>query len=260
MASRSIAKADRLHPRAALRVFLIAIALVLCVLPHLLWRVVGARSPWPRMFLRVSGRIAGARVSLVGTPVPTNVLYIANHVSWLDILLTAGRTGCAFVAKADMVDWPILGWLATLNNSVYVEREKRLDVGAQRDAIQTALKTGQPITLFPEGTTGDGRTLLTFRSSLLATVAPPPSGVAIQPLAIDYGPDAPAIAWTDAESVGHNALRLMARRDRLNVTLRFLDPLDPADFTDRKAMAAHSRDAIAAALGLPDSSAPKEGR
>ena len=183
-----------------------------------------------------------------GTPVKRDVLYIANHVSWLDILTLSGHTGCAFVAKADMIDWPILGWMASLNNSVYVARDNRLDVGAQKVAIQTALLTSQPIALFPEGTTANGRELLPFRSSLLATVAPPPSGITIQPVAIDYGAIAPDIAWTDDESVGVNALRIMGRKDRLDVTLHFLEPLDHADFADRKAMAKHSRDEIAAAL------------
>ena len=248
MASRSIARTERPHPRALVRVAGIALALLLIAVPHMIWRLFNRRSPFAGLFLRLAGRIAGAKVSVRGTPIRHDVLYIANHVSWLDILILSGKTGCAFVAKADMVDWPVLGWMATLNNSVYVQREKRLDAGAQRDAIQAALLTGQPIALFPEGTTANGRELLPFRSSLLATVAPPPSGVAIQPVAIDYGAIAPEIAWTDEESVGKNALRIMARKGRLPVTLHFLDPLDHADFEDRKAMSAHSREEIAAVL------------
>jgi 1-acyl-sn-glycerol-3-phosphate acyltransferase len=147
-----------------------------------------------------------------------------------------------------MAPWPIIGWLATLNNSVYVQREKRLDVGAQRDAIQAALKTRQAIALFPEGTTADGTALLPFRSSLIASVTPPPEGISIQPVAIDYGAVGPEIAWVDDEPVGRNALRLLSRPGRFPVTLKFLAPLDHADFDDRKAIAAHSRAEIEAAL------------
>lgn len=231
-----------------MRVFAIITALILCVIPHGAWRLLRIRSPWPQLFLSLSARIAGARVTVRGKPVKRDVLYIANHISWLDILTLSGNTGCAFVAKADMIDWPVFGWMASLNNSVYVSRENRLDVGAQKIAIQTALVTGQAIALFPEGTTANGRDLLPFRSSLLATVAPPPSGITVQPVAIDYGASAPDIAWTEDESVGVNALRIMGRKQRLNVILHFLEPLDPADFSDRKAMAAHSRDEIAAVL------------
>jgi lyso-ornithine lipid O-acyltransferase len=243
-------KTDPVRPRAIWRIFLILLAFGLCVLPHLLLRVLSVPSPFARLFLSLSGRAAGARVTVRGMPVTRDVLYIANHVSWLDILVLSGRTGCAFVAKADMAPWPVLGWMATLNNSVYVERDSRLGAGQQASAVQEALKTHQPITLFPEGTTGNGRELLTFRSSLIAAVTPPPEGITIQPVALDYGPDSPSIAWTDEESVGRNALRVMGRPGRIPVTLHFLEPLDHSDFADRKAIAAHSRAEIEAALGL----------
>ena len=248
MASLSIARVDRTHPRAWFRVALIALGLIALLPLHGLWRLFGAYSPWPTKFLQWAGKSAGADVTVRGTPLKKNVLFIANHVSWLDILVLAGKSGSAFVARADMAPWPVIGWMATLNNSVYVAREQRLDVGTQALAMKTALETGQPLTLFPEGTTGNGRELLPFRSSLVASVAPPPQGISIQPVAIDYGPAAPEIAWIDDEPVGINALRVMSRPGRLAVTLHFMEPLDHADFADRKAIAAHSRDAIAAVL------------
>jgi lyso-ornithine lipid O-acyltransferase len=250
MASLSIAKTERTHPRAYTRLAGIALWLLICVPLHALWRLVRAQSPWPRLFLRGGAWLSGMRVSFQGDRLLSNVLYIANHVSWLDILVLAGRSGTAFVAKADMESWPVLGWLASLNNSIYVKREARLDVASQAAAMSEALLTGQPLALFPEGTTGDGLTLLPFRSSLLATVSPPPPGIAIQPLAIDYGSRAGVIAWTGDESVGTNALRVLSMPGTTPVILHFLEPLDHADFPDRKAITAHSRSAIAAKLGV----------
>jgi lyso-ornithine lipid O-acyltransferase len=250
MASQSIAPAERPHPRAWARVALIALALILMLPLHLLVRRFTYFSPFSRLFLRFAAWAAGVTIRVEGPRRLRNVLYIANHVSWLDVLVLSGRTGCAFVAKADMAPWPVLGWMATLNNSVYVSRENRLDVGAQRDALQAALKTRQAIALFPEGTTGPGTHLLPFRSSLVASVAPPPEGISIQPVAIDYGVDAAEIAWTDDESVGVNALRVMGRKRRIIATLKFLEPLDHADFADRKAIAKHSQVEIEAALGM----------
>jgi lyso-ornithine lipid O-acyltransferase len=241
-------KTEPVHPRAWLRVLAIFLAFIFCIIPHGVWRLFGRRSPWPQRFLGLSARASGTRVTVRGKPILKDVLYIANHVSWLDILTLSGETGCAFVAKADMVDWPILGWMASLNNSVYVARENRLDVGAQKNAIETALLTSQPVALFPEGTTADGRALLPFRSSLLATVAPPPPGVKVQPIAIDYGSIASDIAWTEDESVGVNALRIMGRKRRMEVILHFLEPLNHDDFADRKAMARHCSGEIAAVL------------
>jgi lyso-ornithine lipid O-acyltransferase len=229
---------------------LMAGALLVLLPLHLLVRRFTRFSPFSRLFLRFCAWASGVDIRIEGPRLLRSVLYIANHVSWLDILILSGRTGCAFVAKADMAPWPVIGWLATLNNSVYVQRENRLDVGAQRDAIQAALQTRQAIALFPEGTTGSGDVLLPFRSSLVASVTPPPEGIAIQPVAIDYGALAPDIAWVGEETFGANALRVLARPGRFVVTLRFLEPLDHADFNDRKAIAAHSRSEIAAALGL----------
>ncbi len=250
MASHSIAKPERIHPRAAARVVLIVLAFAAMLPMHGLWRMFRLHSPWPRLFTKVSRKITGVKVEITGQPRRVDVLYVANHISWIDILLLAGETGSAFVARADMAPWPVLGWMATLNNSVYVARDQRLDVGAQAVAMKAALQTRQPLTLFPEGTTAGGLALLPFRSSLFAAVAPPPEGIAIQPVAIDYGPEAPEIAWTDDESVGVNALRLMARHRPILVTLHFMEPIDISLLGDRKAITAHARDAIAARLGL----------
>ncbi|MEQ1510003.1 MAG: lysophospholipid acyltransferase family protein [Sphingopyxis sp.] len=251
MASPSLARTEAgTHPRAWARLGAVALLLGLCVPLHGLWRLFRFSSPWPRLFLRGSAMACGMDVRIAGPRRQTNVLYIANHVSWLDILVLAGRTGSAFVAKADMAPWPVVGWLATLNNSVYVQREQRLDSKAQAAAIGAALETGQALTLFPEGTTGDGSVLLPFRSSLLAAVAPPPDGIAIQPVAIDYGPAASPIAWVGEEPFGVNAMRILSRPGRTPVLLHFLDPLDVSDFTHRKLITLHCREAICTALKI----------
>jgi lyso-ornithine lipid O-acyltransferase len=241
---------DRVHPRAWAKLGLIVLWFLIIIIPHLLWRLFSKRSPFAIWFLHGAGWAAGARVTVKGTPIRHKALYIANHVSWMDILVLAGKSGTAFVAKADMESWPVLGWLATQNNTVYVKREDPRDVKNQANDLQKALLSAQPVTLFPEGTTANGLELLPFRSSLIAAVVPAPEAISIQPVAIDYGDQAGSIAWTDAESVGNNALRIMGQRWRIPITLHFLAPLSHADFADRKAIALHSRAEIAAALGF----------
>lgn len=250
MASRSIAKAERVHPRAWLRIAAIVAVLLVFILPHMVWRLFDKKSPIAGLFLKSVGWIAGADVTIRGTPVRTKALYIANHISWLDVPALAGQTGCAFVAKADMKPWPLIGWLTTSNNTVYVEREARHTAHHQATALQRGLLSGQPITLFPEGTTADGSALLPFRSSLISAVTPAPDEISIQPIALDYGPIVGEIAWVGEESFGANALRVLSRPGRFPVRIHFLAPLSHADFADRKAIAAHSRAEIAAALGL----------
>ena len=117
MASRSIARTDTANVRAWFKIGGIALVLAVIILPHLVWRMFDRQSPIAGLFLGIAAKIAGADVRVSGQPVRRNVLYIANHVSWLDILVLAGRTRCAFVAKADMKPWPLIGWLTTSNNT-----------------------------------------------------------------------------------------------------------------------------------------------
>jgi lyso-ornithine lipid O-acyltransferase len=224
------------------------LVLVPCVLAHGLWRLLRQSSPWPRLFLRTGARIAGARVRLIGTPVRRNVVYVSNHINWLDILAIAGRTGSAFVAKAEIKTAPIVGWLADLNHTVYVDREDRSGVAEQINRLREAIVDTWSITIFPEGTTNDGQSLLPFKSSLLKILEPPPEGVVVQPLMLDYAAVGPEIGWLGVESGKNNALRVLSRAGSFPVDMHFLEPFQPTAFPGRKAIAAESRNRIAVAL------------
>lgn len=234
-----------------------AAGLIVCLPLHYLWTAFGRRSPWPRHFLGWVGRCAGMRPRILGTPLRRNVLLLANHLSWLDIMLMAGATGAAFVSRDDVARWPLFGWLARLNRTVFVARSSRRSIHGQAQALRRALGGGQPVALFPEGTTDGGTKVLPFRASLLAAVLPPPPGVVVQPVAIDYGEAAHDIAWVGGERAGANVKRVLSRRGTTPVTLRFLDPIDPADMSDRKMLAETARGRIVAALGA---SAPPRDR
>jgi 1-acyl-sn-glycerol-3-phosphate acyltransferase len=223
-------------------------ALGFCYIGYGIARSFGRGDAWVPRFLAMAARAFGARVRVVGTPIPANVLYAANHVSWMDILALGGVTGAAFVSKDEVERWPLVGALARIAGTIFVRRESRASTRGQADALGVALARGRPAALFPEGTTGDGIALLPFRASLFAAVAPPPPGVCVQPVAIDYGAAAAEIAWAEGESAGANARRLLGRPGRLAVTLHFLAPIDPALHDDRKAIAAAAQAAIAATL------------
>ncbi len=243
--------------RCAGRLVLLASVLLLCLIPHLGWRLVRRRSPWPSRFLSLAARAIGARVILEGHPAQGDIFLLANHVSWIDILALGGATGTAFVSKDGVARWPVVGWLAAQNNTVFVSRERRGGLSGQMDALRSALTGHQPVTLFPEGTTGDGETLLPFKPTLLATLFPPPRPVIIQPVHIDYGAAVGDIAWVGDEPAVGNVLRILRRKGRLPVTIRFLSPFDPATCANRKAMAALARDRIAASMAAHHrSSAP----
>lgn len=195
----------------------------------------------------MAARAVGVRVSVTGTPLKRDVFFLANHLSWIDILAMGSATGTAFVAKDDVQDLPLVGWLAAQNNTLFIARNRRHAVSQQVDALRVALADHQPMTLFPEGTTGHGHELLPFKPALLSVMLPPPRDLMIQPVYIDYGSAAAAIAWHEP-SLATNALRVLARLGALRVTLHFLPPFDPQDYPDRKALAAESRKRIAACL------------
>lgn len=235
--------------RFTYRFLLIVGGLLICLPLHYSWRLLARRSPWPRHFLGWAGRSAGLRVTVAGTPLTSHVLFVANHESWLDIMGIAGATGASFVSKAEVGRWPVVGWLANLNQTVYVERADRKSVHSQADALRATLASGRPVALFPEGTIGDGPIVLPFRASLFAALYPPLPGIRIQPVAIDYGSAATAITWTGDEGAGANARRVLARLGTIPLVIRFLEPIDPGAVGDRKALAERARAEIVAALG-----------
>lgn len=197
-------------------------------------------------------RGAGVRVERRGTPAPgAGTLYVANHISWVDIPLLASLIDADFVSKTDVARWPLVGPLARRFGTLFVTRERRGGTAAQAEAIARRLQGGQGIILFPEGTTAGGLRLLPFRTSLFAAAA---SAARVQPVAISYaapdgGPMAPDhladVAWERKESVVANAVAIARRRTRAVVT--FLPPLDPAAYADRKALALAAYHAIAGA-------------
>ena len=236
--------------RLLLRASAIVAALLVCLPLHYAWKLARGPSPWPRIFLGLVARAAGMKVRVAGVPLERDVLFLANHLSWLDILVLAGASGTAFVSKAEVADTPVIGWLAGLNNTVFVARSERAAVRGQADALRSALASGQPVALFPEGTTDGGPEILPFRASLLASLFPPLPGVKVQPVALDYGAAAHDLAWIGDEAGLANVRKVLERRGTTEVTVRFLAPVDPAT-GDRKALARAARDEIVEALRDP---------
>ncbi|ASJ91763.1 lysophospholipid acyltransferase family protein [Porphyrobacter sp. CACIAM 03H1] len=225
------------------------IALIVVFVPlHYLYRTVSYGSPFPMLFLRYAARVCGARVTVHGTHLKRDVFFVANHVSWVDILALAGASGTAFVAKAELAEAPVVGWLASLNRTVFVKREHRMGVAEQINALKEALVDNWSVTVFPEGTTTDGKSLLPFKTSMLSVLEPPPPGVLVQPVIVDYGPVAEWIGWIGEEGGLNNAKRVLSRKGTFKVALHYLEPFSPEDFKGRKAISQESRRRIEEAL------------
>jgi 1-acyl-sn-glycerol-3-phosphate acyltransferase len=233
-----------MNSRAVLRVAgLLGIFAVLAPV-HIVTKTILRRSPWPPRFLRAAAWIMGARVHVKGRRPGRHTLLVANHTSWLDILILGGALDSAFVSK-DQLGHPLIHWLADQNGTVYVKRTHRKGAMDQARALAKALRGAKPITVFPEATTGPGTHLLPFRSTLLEAANLAPGDARVRPVAVDYGEARAEIAWFE-EPGADNVKRMLGRRGTLPVTVHVLPPLNP-NF-DRKQLAREARNGIAETL------------
>ncbi len=212
----------------------------------------------PMVWHRGCCRIFGFRIEQHGKLLrhkPT--LYVCNHTSYLDInLLGAVIPGC-FVAKAEVRRWPLLGFLSTLQRTVFVER-RASRTAHHRDEMTSRLEAGDSLILFPEGTSNDGNRVLPFKSAFFAIAENPINGepLQVQPVSISYTRldgipigrrYRPYFAWYgDMELMSH--LWTVAGFGRITVVIEYHQPMTVADCGSRKALAKACEAAIAAGV------------
>lgn len=222
------------------------LALLLACLPlYGLAAPLPGRNRVPRMFLSGVLRIIGGDLAVRGEPAQTPSILLANHLSWIDIPALAAATGTAFVAHDGLAVHPVMRFLCKLNRTIFIARNDRASVARQVDQVREGLRESSVLTLFPEGTTGDGPELLGFKSSLLAAVEQSARDVEIRPVWVDYGELAGVFAWAGSEPGLTNAKRILARRGRFTVTTHLLTPLTGDQRNGRKAIASAAHAAIA---------------
>src|ERR1019366_4489706 len=160
-----------------IRIILIALAVVILTLVLLPFQLIGLafelrlQRTIPHWYHRVLCALIGVRIREVGrrsTASPT--LILSNHVSWLDICVISALSPVAFVAKSEVAGWPVFGWLAKLQRTIFIDRKARHQTGAATREIAGRLLGGDAVVLFAEGTSSDGIRVLPFRSSLVGAV------------------------------------------------------------------------------------------
>jgi len=136
---------------------------------------------WALQFLA----LWGIHLRVLGQPVSNGpALMVANHISWLDILVIHAARHCRFVSKSDIRDWPLVGLLATGAGTLYIERTSRKDALRMVKDMASAMRLGDVVAVFPEGTTSDGRELLPFHANLIQAAIE--ADAPVQPMSIKF--------------------------------------------------------------------------
>lgn len=159
-------------------------------------------------------RILGVTLRVRGhAPAAGPVLLVANHMSWLDILVMHAARYCRFVSKDGVARWPVIGTLATGAGTLYIQREKRRDAMRVVHTMTQSLKAGDVIAVFPEGTTGAGVELLPFHGNLIQAALS--AGAPVQPVGLRYveaasGQTSFAARYIDDDNLASSLWRLLS--------------------------------------------------
>ncbi|MFF9065548.1 lysophospholipid acyltransferase family protein [Streptomyces sp. NPDC014891] len=202
-----------------------------------------ARLALVRLWTRATVRALGVRVRYEGAPAPATgpLLVVANHISWLDIPLLAALLPGRAVAKAEVRRWPVLGTLAALGGTLFIDRDGLMALPGTVRSLAGVLAAGGRVLVFPEGSTWCGRERGRFRPA--AFQAALDTGCAVQPVRIDYRPT-DAAAYVGADPLGSSLWRVVSTR-RLTAVVRLGEPLTAALHRDRRALAAAAQRAVA---------------
>jgi 1-acyl-sn-glycerol-3-phosphate acyltransferase len=207
-----------------------------------LWNVL------PRLFHILGCVFLGLRVTTLGHPETSRpTLLVCNHISWTDIIAIGSVADVTFVAKSDIARWPVIGFMASLQKTIYVDRTRKRDAGRTSREMANRLASGGDVLLFAEGQSDIGTHVLPFRSALVgaAQTAMIESGarnVVIQPIAVAYTHlqgmpvsrnERAMIAWIKSKSVGENIKDILVSPVK-SVSVAFGDPKPLSEADNRK--------------------------
>ena len=175
----------------------------------------------------------------------------ANHISWIDIFVVMSVRPARFIAKSEIRDWPVAGWIADRAGTLFIRRARRHDTARINDRVHAALAQDDCVGLFPEGTTTEGDALLHFHTSLFEPAIA--NAATIHPAAIRYehadGSHCTSVAYVGEMSFMESMGGVLGARG-VTARLSFAPPIAPAAGMDRRAAARIAHERIASLLGL----------
>lgn len=207
---------------------------------------------WPRMakvfpmkYHKLCTRIFGFQIRISGKMSPHRpTLFVSNHSSYLDIIVLGSIIPASFVSKSEVANWPVIGFLAKLQRTVFVQR-KRTKVGKHSQTLSERFKKKQNLILFPEGTSTDGNHVLPFKSSFFSVALEEEQDLMIQPVSIAYTHLnrmplgrmwRPYFCWYADMPLGPHLWRMLGL-GYTTISVKFHPPVNPKDFKDRKQLA-----------------------
>lgn len=205
----------------------------------------GGRLTIARYWHKTCLKIFGIKLLVKGDTSRDNpILYVANHVSYLDIIILGSLLKASFVSKAEVRKWPLFGWLSTLQNTVFINRRSR-EIKVQLKELSKRISNNENLIIFPEGTSTNGKIVKPFKSSLFAICDLHPE-LKVQPVGLRYL-DKNGQALTDKERnqyaiyadfpFGRHFWAMLKGRG-ITVQLGFAETFNIENFESRKELAA----------------------
>ncbi|MDY0030277.1 MAG: lysophospholipid acyltransferase family protein [Pseudobdellovibrionaceae bacterium] len=247
--------------KAVLKIFLLAVWTIPLVLTQIIVLIFcRGRGAYyiPRFWHKGVCAIIGLKAEIRGSPVHNRqLIYISNHLSYLDIPVIGSFLLASFIAKEDVAHWPVLGFLSKVQQTAFISRSSS-HAKKVANALDTMLKQGKSLILFPEGTSSAGSSVLPFKSSLFSLAMPKDMApVAIQPFVLNLTKvngshtteqSRDLYSWYGDMDFGPHIWEFL-KNSGATVELTFLEVVEPSQDLDRKTLCKLVQDRIESGLG-----------
>lgn len=208
---------------------------------------IGTRSFMNQHWSRLLMRVCGVKILCTGEPrMHGAVMWVANHVSWVDIFVLNSTRPTAFIAKSDIRRWPVIGWLVAGAGTIFIDRGNRHVIRSVSYEMKARFDEGQAVGLFPEGTTSSGADVAPFHSSLFEAAIS--AHADIQPVALRFfhrGRRSDYVAFVGEQNLVQNLWCLLSTTGVV-VQVVFLPVIakERCELDGRSKVAAHAHRAI----------------
>ncbi|MGH1455230.1 MAG: lysophospholipid acyltransferase family protein [Alphaproteobacteria bacterium] len=203
----------------------------------------------PYLWQNATIKIFSIKLKIIGTPITNQqIIYVSNHISYLDIPVIGSVLRASFVAKKDVASWPLFGFLSKLQQTAFISRNRN-NARQEKNTLDQMLINGKSLIIFPEGTSTDGREVLPFKSSLFSiALKNSENNMLIQPITltmtlangkkIENQETRDIYAWhINMDTPLHVHLWGFAKTKGAEITMEFHPPINPSDYSDRKELA-----------------------